>query len=134
MSKDDFEATRAYLLNTSKLWTQTLTRRLGYALDGTFYGRADIVKELAERLPKLTVEDVNFAVRRHLSKHDMRVVLVAPNGTALAKTLISRAPTPIKYDTQGTPAEILKEDEAIAAFPLGSVTVDIVPVDKMFQK
>ena len=34
---------------------------------------------------------------------------------------------------QGTPAEILKEDEAIAAFPLGSVTVDIVPVDKMFK-
>jgi zinc protease len=134
MSKDDFEAARGYLLNYSKLWTQTLSRRLGYNLDGAFHGRDDLATELARRLPKLTVEDVNFAVRRHLSRHDMRVVFVAPDATALAKTLVSRDPTPIKYDTQGTPEAILKEDETIASFPLGEVTVDIVPAKEMFQK
>ena len=54
MSPADFEATRSFLLNYSKLWVQTLSRRLGYAIDGEFYGRRDLVTELAERLPKLT--------------------------------------------------------------------------------
>ena len=36
MSQQDFEATRAFLLNYSKLWVQTLSRRLGYAIDGEF--------------------------------------------------------------------------------------------------
>src|SRR5262249_12480104 len=34
LSAEDFEATRSYLLNYSKLWVQTLSRRLGYAMDG----------------------------------------------------------------------------------------------------
>ena len=66
MSPEEFEATRSFLLNYSKLWVQTLSRRLGYAIDGQFYGRKDLVTELAERLPKLTVEQVNAAVRKHL--------------------------------------------------------------------
>ena len=52
MSPADFEATRSFLLNYSKLWVQTLSRRLGYAMDGQFYGREDLVTELAERLPE----------------------------------------------------------------------------------
>ena len=68
MSPADFEATRSFLLNYSKLWVQTLPRRLGYAMDGRFYGRNDLVTELAERLPRLTVEQVNAAVRRHLNR------------------------------------------------------------------
>ena len=66
ISPQDFEATRTFLLNYSKLWVQTLSRRLGYAIDGEFYGRKDLVAELAERLPKLTVDQVNAAVRKHL--------------------------------------------------------------------
>ncbi len=38
MSAEDFETTRKFLLNYSKLWVQTLSRRLGYAIDGEFYG------------------------------------------------------------------------------------------------
>ena len=66
MSPADFEATRSFLLNYSKLWVQTLSRRLGYAMDGAFYDRDDLVTELAAGCPKLTVEQVNAAVRRHL--------------------------------------------------------------------
>ena len=58
--------TRTFLLNYSKLWVQTLSRRLGYAIDGEFYGRKDLVTELADRLPKLTVDQVNAAIRKHL--------------------------------------------------------------------
>lgn len=134
MSKADFEATRDYLLNYSKLWVQTLSRRLGYAMDGAFYGRKDLVTELAERLPKLTVDDVNAAVRRHLASPGKKVILVAEDAEALAKALKSGEPTPITYDTEGTPEEVLKEDKVIATFPLKDVSVQIVPVGEMFQK
>ena len=134
MGKDDFEATRSFLLNYSKLWVQTLSRRLGYRMDGAFYDRQDLVTELAARLPKLTVEDVNAAVRRHLSKPGMKVVFVARDADGLEKALKSGAPTPLTYDTKGTPDDVLAEDKTIAAFPLKDVSVRVVPVDEVFQK
>jgi zinc protease len=134
MSPADFEATRSFLLNYSKLWVQTLSRRLGYAIDGQFYGRNDLVTELAERLPKLTVEQVNAAVRKHLKPPGMKIAVVARNADELRDILTSGKPSPITYDTQGTPENILAEDKQIAAFPLRNVTVKIVPVERMFEE
>jgi zinc protease len=134
MSPADFEATRTYLLNYGKLWVQTLSRRLGYAMDGEFYKRGDLVSEIALRLPKLTVEQVNTAVRRHLRSTGLKVAIVTRDADALAKTLKSDAPTPITYDTQGTPEAILNEDKAIAVYPLRDVSVKVVPVAEIFEK
>jgi zinc protease len=134
LSPQDFEATRAFLLNYSKLWVQTLSRRLGYAIDGEFYGRKDLVAELAERLPKLTVHQVNAAVRKYLKTEGMKVAIVARDAAVLRELLTSAKPTPLTYDTQGTPEDILSEDKQIAIFPLKDVSVKIVPVEQMFQK
>ena len=134
MSEQDFEATRAFLLNYSKLWVQTLSRRLGYAIDGEFFMRRNLVTELADRLPKLTVADVNAAVRKHLKSQGIKVAIVASNARALRELLTSGKPTPLAYDTEGTPADVLAEDKTIAAFPLKDVSVKIVPVDQMFEK
>jgi zinc protease len=134
MSAADFEATRSFLLNYSKLWVQTLSRRLGYAIDAQFYGRKDIVAELAERLPKLTVEEVNTAVRKHLKTSGMKVAIVAENADELREILTANRPSPMTYDTQGTPEDVLAEDKQIAVFPLKDVTVQVVPVGQMFER
>lgn len=134
MSRDDFEATRSFLLNYSKLWVQTLPRRLGYAMDGAFYGRDDLVSELASRLPKLTVDQVNEAVRRHLKSPGMRVAIVTRDAAALRDILQAGKPTPITYDTQGTPESVLSEDKQIERFPLRNLRTRIVPVGQMFEK
>lgn len=134
MSPEDFEATRSFLLNYSKLWVQTLSRRLGHQLEGPLYGRKDLVTELAERLPKLTVEQVNAAVRKHLKSPGMRVAIVAQNADELRDLLTSGNPSPIAYDTEGTPEDVLAEDEEIAVFPLRDVKVRITPVEEMFEK
>ena len=134
MSPADFEATRAYLINYSKLWVQTLSRRLGFAMDGQFYGRKDLVSEFAARLPSLTCDQVNQAVRKHLKKDGILVAMVARDAAALRDTLMAGKPTPLAYDTQGTPADIIAEDRHIAAFPLKDVTVKIIPVEQMFEK
>ena len=134
MSVRDFETTRAYLLNYSTLWVQTITRRLGYAMDGAFYNSGDLVLEMARRLPKLTVDEVNSAIRRHLLSQGARVAIVTKDAAGLAKVLKSDSPSPITYDTQGTSESILTEDKAIAVFPLKNLSVKIVPVGEMFEK
>ncbi len=134
MSPADFEATRSFLLNYSKLWVQTLSRRLGYAIDGEFCGRTDLVTELAERLPKLTVDQVNAAVRGHLKSYGQKIANVAQNADELRDILTTGKPSPITYDTQGTPEDILAQDKQIAVFPLKNVSVKIVPVERMFEK
>ena len=134
MSATDFETTRSFLLNYSKLWVQTLSRRLGYEMDGAFYGRDDLVTEMADRLPKMTVDQVNAAVRRHLKTPGFKVAIVARDATALRDTLVTGRPTPLTYDTEGTPEDVLAEDKEIARFPLEGVQVKIIPVDQMFEK
>jgi zinc protease len=134
MSASDFEATRSFLLNYSKLWVQTLSRRLGYAIDGQFHGRKDLVTELAEQLPKLTVDQVNAAIRKHLRPAGMKVAIVAQNADELREILSANKPSPMTYDTQGTPEDVLAEDKQIAVFSLKDVTVKIVPVEQMFEK
>lgn len=134
MTPEQFEATRSFLLNYSKLWAQTQSRRLGYVIDGEFYRRRDLVSELALRLPKLTVEAVNSAVRKHLKTGGIKVAIVAKEAVALREALMSGKPSPIKYDTTGTPDDILAEDRIIAAFPLKDVCVRIVPVEQVFEK
>jgi len=134
MSPKEFAETRDYLLNYSKLWVQTLSRRLGYAIDGEYYGRRDLVTELAERLPKLTAQQVNSAVQKHLRTKGMKVAIVARDAAAVRELLISGKPSPIAYDTQGTPDDVLAEDKEIAAFPLKDVSARIVPVEQMFER
>jgi zinc protease len=134
ISDEDFEATRAYLLNYSKLWVQSASRRLGYAMDGAFYDKDDLVTELGRRLPKLTADQVNAAVRKHLKTSGFRVAMVAGDAKALAEQLQSGKPTPLTYDTEGTPEEILAEDKQIEAYPLKALRVKIVPASEMFQK
>jgi zinc protease len=134
MTAKEFEEIRNYLLNYSKLWVQTLSRRLGYAMDGKFYGRSDLVAELAQRLPRLTVDQVNSALRKHLRASGMKVAIVARDAAPLRESLLSGKPSPITYDTEGTPADVVAEDQQIAAFPLKDVTVQIVPVEQIFEK
>jgi zinc protease len=134
MTQAEFEATRTFLLNYSKLWVQTISRRLGYAMDAEFYGGKDLVSELADRLPKLTAGDVNAAVRKHLGSRGKTVAIVARDAAALRDLLASGKPTPLVYDTEGTPPDVLAEDKEIAAFPLKGLSVRIVPVAQMFEK
>jgi zinc protease len=132
--ESDFETTRDFLLNYSKLWVQTLSRRLGYAQDGAFHNRDDLVTELARRLPDLTRDDVNRAVADHLKSKGLRIAIVTSDAQGLADLLKSGKPTPLVYDTAGTPEDVLREDEQIARFPLNIAKIRIAPVATLFEK
>jgi len=135
MSEEDFEATRKFLINYSKLWVQTASRRLGYLMDSKWYGTDYFIDRIAQELPALTVEEVNAAIRMYLQADDMKVVLVTRNGGALRDALVSDAVSSISYQTPGTPQEILAEDKLIESYPLrvDKERVRVVSAQEMFE-
>jgi zinc protease len=136
LTKEDFEETRRYLLNYSRLWTQSLSRRLGYQLDSLFYGTDFFIDRVQAELPKLTVEQVNAAVKRHLDAKNLDVAIVATDAGALRDLLLWGKPTPITYQTPTTDEALLKEDAVIQAYPLPLAKdgVAIVKARDLFER
>jgi len=118
LTVDQFEETRRYLLNYSRLWTQSLGRRLGDQLDGRFYGTTALVDRVQEELLRLKVEEVNDALRSRLTARSLAVAMVTDRPAELRETLLSGRPTPIVYQTPTTREDLLKEDREIEAYPL----------------
>jgi zinc protease len=116
--EEGFQQTRSFLLTYSKLWAQSLDQRLGYLQDSKFYGMADYLSEVQKRLPALSKEQVDAAVRKHLQSKNLVVALVTQDGPASLQTLLSGKPTLIHYDSAGTPSDILAEDKLIQLFPV----------------
>jgi zinc protease len=131
----DFEETRRFLQTYSKLWTQDVSRRLGYAIDARVWGR-DIQAELARRLPTMTKAQVDAAVKKYLPRDGFDIAVVTSDAAKWKSQLLSGAPTPIHYDTEGTPADVLTEDKEIEKYPLpvSPGNVRIVPVAEMFDR
>ena len=56
-------------------------------MDSQFYGMPYYIDEIQARLSKLTVGDVNAAIRKYLSTDNYAAVLVTANAKALKETL-----------------------------------------------
>lgn len=134
MSKEDFEATRNFLLKYVNVLTGSDNRRLGYALDSRFYGMDDFNQSMVDQLKKLKLKDVNRAIKKHLQGDNMKVVFITKDAKGLAEQLLAGEPSPMKYSSE-KPADLLKEDTIIEKYPvkLSPERVEIVPVEKVFE-
>ena len=121
LTREAFEETRDFLRHYDKLWVQTPSRRLGYAMDGAFYGTRSLQGELDARLPSMTVDEVNAAIRRHLSAENLHLAVVAdPDGAGpFVEAFVANAPSPIRYETETRP-EVFDEDRQIAVEKLNT--------------
>jgi zinc protease len=138
MSQEDFEATRVFLRSYTKLYAQSPAAQLGWLLDSRFYGREDYLKELDALLEKLTIEDVNAALRKHWQTKNMFVTIVtdASEAEPLAKNLRENLPSPMSYSNlmkSGLPKDVLKEDDEVARYKLNIQSVKIVPSADTFK-
>jgi zinc protease len=135
LTKDEFEQTRKFLVNYSKLWAQTLDRRLGYKMDSEFYGMSDdFIGRIEKELKTMTVQDVNRAIKKHLSATNLKVAIVASDPSALKEAMLTNAPSPITYRSPMS-SSIMEEDKAISKFtiPVNAERTRIVPVQKLFE-
>jgi len=134
LSEDDFQQTRNFLSKYVNLLTKTKRAELGYAIDSQFYGITDYNSYLKSALAKLTREQVNAAIRKHLSPENMKIVLVAENAAKLRDALVSDAPSPMTYNSP-KPQDILDEDKIVEKLPLKikRENVRIVKVESLFE-
>jgi zinc protease len=135
LSREDFEATRNYLLKNVYLLTSTQDNQLGYRLDSDWYGIPEYTSYMREQLGKLTREQVNAAVKKHLSADNLAIVVITRDAQALKDALVADGFSPIKYDAE-KPAELLAEDKVIGARKLGirAEAVRITPADEVFTQ
>ena len=134
LTAEAFEATREFLLNYSKLYVQTTSRRLGYHMDSAVYGGGYFIDEIQARLEALTVDEVNAAIRRHLQHDDLAVGIVTRDAAAFRDRLLANEPSPPTYNTE-VPEAIRAEDALIVGFELAidPDRVRVAPVGEMFR-
>jgi zinc protease len=109
---DQFELTRGFLTGYTRLWEQSDSRRLGFALDELFYGTPGYLESFRRRLQTVTREQVHAAVRRHLSAERLNFVFVGPDAQSLEALLREQPPSPVTYEAQ-RPPEVLEADQRI---------------------
>jgi zinc protease len=130
----DFEKTRSFLSKYVNILTKTKSAELGYAIDSQYYGMPEYNEYLKAALAKMTVEDVNRAVKKYLHADNVQIVGVAKDAAAIKAAIVSSAATPIHYNSP-KPQEILDEDKKVEVWPLGlkAEDVTIVPVNSVFE-
>ena len=134
LSRDAFEATREFLTKYSNILTQTQSARLGYALDSRYYGIGDYNTYLRDALARLSLDDVNRAIRQHLAPNRMRIVIITKDPKPFQDAVAKNTPSPITYNSP-KPKDIMDEDEVIQAYRINVKPADVtvVPVEKVFQ-
>jgi zinc protease len=137
MSQQEFELTRDFLRSYIKLYIQSPERQLGFLMDSRFYGRKDYISEMDKLLAKLTVADVNMAIKKYWQTKNMDIAIVTDQTEAepLAKSLQENAPSPMSYSNNlksALPASILEEDKLVEQYPMKVNKVTIISSDLPF--
>ena len=131
MSQEAFETTRRFLRSYNKLYILTLDKQLGFLMDAKFYGRKNYLQDMDALLAKLTLADVNKAIKKYWQIKNLFVTIVTDDSEAepLAKALRENSPSPMSYSNlvkEGLPKAVLAEDDEVARFPLNIKEVKII--------
>ncbi|MBL0342499.1 MAG: insulinase family protein [Bacteroidetes bacterium] len=138
LTDEDFELTKKFLLSYMKLYIQTPSRQLGYLMDSKFYGRKDYIAEMQTLLQKLSLDDVNNAIKKYWQTQRMFITIVTDDSeaTPLYSSLMNNEKSPMSYSDQlksTLPPELLREDEAVSGYSLNIRKVSIVKAAEMFR-
>jgi zinc protease len=138
ISQEDFEATRAFLQSYIKLYIKSPDEQLGYLMDSKIYGRENYIQELGELLSKVTLDDVNSAIKKYMQIDNMKVTIVTDVSEAepLSKSLKENLASPMSYSNivkAGLSEDILNEDAATENFNLNVKNVTIIDSKDTFK-
>ncbi|MDP4115739.1 MAG: pitrilysin family protein [Bacteroidota bacterium] len=138
MTAEDFESTRSFLKSYMKLYINSTGAQLGYLMDSKFYGRKDYIKEMDKLIDKLTLEDVNKAIKKYWSVNNMDITIVTDKSEAneLMNSLKDNTESPMTYSNvvkAGLPYYIPELDNQAAKFKLNVKSVKIVNSEDTFK-
>ncbi|MBA4124334.1 MAG: insulinase family protein [Acidobacteria bacterium] len=134
LDQQTFEETRGFLTKYVNILTQTKDAELGYALDSKFYGIPNFNEYMKMALSKLTLADVNQAIKTHLASNKMRVVIITKDAEGLRNQIVNNQPATISYAAPKS-KEITDEDKIIFTYPIPvkAADVSVTPIDKVFE-
>jgi zinc protease len=134
LTQEEFDRTREFVSKYVNVLTKSKRAELGYAIDSVVYGIPPYTEYVKKRLAKLTREDVNRAIKRHLRTDRIQIVAVTKNAQALKDTLAAGAPSAMVYNSP-KPQEITDEDKVVEKWNLGlrADDIKIVPLEQVFQ-
>jgi zinc protease len=117
---------------------QSPGQQLGFLMDSKFYGRKNYIAEMDGLLAKLTLADVNNAIKKYWNTKNMDIVIITDKSEAepLAESLRNNAPSPMSYSNTLKPtlsAEIFAEDKVVENYPLPVKSVKIIDTSKPFK-
>lgn len=135
LTQEEFDEARSFVKNYSRLWAQDQGRRLGYLMDSRFYGIDDFLGTLPAKLDALTRDQVNAAIKKHLRSDRLCVAVVTKGADAFLNDVTNNTPSPMAYDAEGIPQDVIDQDKIISVFPLNvnKTASKVVPVSEMFQ-
>ncbi|MBA7672576.1 hypothetical protein ES703_80758 [subsurface metagenome] len=118
------------------LKAQTLSEILGWKMDSKYYGHKDFLAEVQKRLPQITHEDVNRAIKKYLNFENLYIALITQDAESFKEALVNNTPSPITYAIPNMPEDILEEDKIYQVFPLDvkPENVRVVQATSFFQK
>lgn len=132
LTQQEFELTRDFLLNYTKLWVQSLPERLGYQMDSAFYGTPYFIDEVDKRLRTMTVADVNAAIKKYISTDNYDAVVITNNAAQLRDALQKDAASPKTYGSP-VPPDTAEADKTVQALPVKATAFEIVPVAELYD-
>ena len=135
LSEEDFQNARGYLSKYVNLLTKTKNAELGYAIDSQYYGIPSYSAYLKAGLDKLTLEDVNNAIKKYLRADDLWVAVVAKDAEGLKAKFLAGEPSPMTYNSPKPPG-ILAEDRIVESWkvPFTETGFEIIPEDQVFVR
>lgn len=136
ISEERFKLAQEYLINYTKLYIQTISERVGWKMDSSYYGYKDFLVEAQRKLPKITIEDVNRVIKNYLNFDNLYIAIITEDAESLKDALVANMPSPITYTNPNMPEEILEEDLIIQTFPLEvqPEKVKTAPASVFFKK
>lgn len=117
IAAEEFERSRAFLSKYVDLEMQTADAQLGYALDSDYYGIPSYPEYLRAAFARMTRDDVNAAIRRHLHADGLHIAVVGPNAAEFRDALIAGAPSPMAYNSPKS-EDVLAQDRIVERLPL----------------
>ena len=134
MTQETFERTREFLGKNVNVLTRTKRAELGYAIDSRYYGIDTYNDYLKTKLGKLTLADVNRAIKKYIRTDSLVIAAVTKNAADLKQQLLSDDASPMTYNSP-KPKEIMDEDKIVEKWPLKlkPENIKIKPVGEVFQ-
>ncbi|HYP14706.1 MAG TPA: pitrilysin family protein, partial [Bryobacteraceae bacterium] len=134
LTQADFDRARNFLSKNVNLLLKTKSAELGYLIDSKYYRIPEYDKYLKGALAKLTLDDVNKAIKKHLSAENLHIVVIGQGMDNFKEQILKGEPSPMTYNAP-KPEDIVKEDKIVANWkiPVSSESIKIVPANTVFE-